>query len=111
MRPGSCARVTGTRTNDTAAALPMRAMNSRRLMASSPCRTAPNILNYTIFLNEPGGVRHSRFGVLRTGRSVQMITQREPIDRQRRIVLGAALSGVAAMEFMLTRTVLAQAGQ
>ena len=37
MRPGSCARVTGTRTNDTAAALPMRAMNSRRLMASSPC--------------------------------------------------------------------------
>ena len=47
----------------------------------------------------------------RTGRSVQMITKREPIDRQRRMVLGAALSGVAAIEFMLTRTVLAQAGQ
>ena len=40
-----------------------------------------------------------------------MITKREPIDRYRRIILGAALSGVAAMEFMLTRAVLAQAGQ
>jgi hypothetical protein len=38
-----------------------------------------------------------------------MITKREPIDRQRRIVLGAALSGVA--EFIGTRTALAQAGQ
>jgi hypothetical protein len=27
--------------------------------------TTPSMLNYTIFLNEPGGVRHSRFGAPR----------------------------------------------
>src|ERR1700733_6389984 len=34
----------------------------------------------------------------------------EPIDRQRRLILGAAISGVAAMEFT-PRTVFAEAGQ
>src|SRR3974390_3036314 len=40
-----------------------------------------------------------------------MITKREPIDRQRLLVLGAAVSGVAAVELIGTRTALAQAGQ
>src|SRR3984957_144979 len=35
----------------------------------------------------------------------------EPIDRQRRLLLGTAISGVAAMEFTSTRTVFAEAGQ
>src|SRR5580698_9201476 len=35
----------------------------------------------------------------------------EPIDRQRRLLLGTAISGVAAMEFSSTRTVFAEAGQ
>src|SRR3984885_10333635 len=34
----------------------------------------------------------------------------EPIDRQRRLLLGTAISGVAAMEFSSTRTVFAEAG-
>src|ERR1700751_5718013 len=35
----------------------------------------------------------------------------EPIDRQRRLLLGAAISGVAAMELTPMRTVFAEAGQ
>jgi pimeloyl-ACP methyl ester carboxylesterase len=35
----------------------------------------------------------------------------EPVDRKRRLILGTALSGVAAMEFTLTRPAFAQAGQ
>ena len=39
MRPGSCARAPGTRSNGSAAAaLPMRVMNSRRLIGSSSGR-------------------------------------------------------------------------
>jgi hypothetical protein len=35
----------------------------------------------------------------------------EPIDRQRRLILGTAISGVAAMEFTPTRTAFAEVGQ
>jgi len=35
----------------------------------------------------------------------------QPVDRQRRLVLGAAISGVAAMDFTLTRPAFAEAGQ
>ncbi|HLX17220.1 MAG TPA: alpha/beta hydrolase [Bradyrhizobium sp.] len=35
----------------------------------------------------------------------------QPVDRQRRLVLGAAISGVAAMDLTLTRPALAQAAQ
>lgn len=35
----------------------------------------------------------------------------EPVDRQRRLILGTAISGVAAMEFTLIKPASAQAGQ
>jgi hypothetical protein len=58
MRPGSCARTTGARSNDTAAALPISVMNSRRLWLPSRAGDLAKYveLYHTIFLNEPGGV-------------------------------------------------------